>query len=107
MIIAANAVRKSTGVKRKMTELERRALLGDRQAQENCTRQGIDIPCRICGGKLKDKEFSERSYGYDICHACKFGAVIVISGATYEEALAKWNAGVAPPIYPRSDTDDL
>lgn len=48
-IIAANAVRKSTGVKRKMTELERCALLGDRKAQEECTRQGILLPCPLCG----------------------------------------------------------
>lgn len=34
-----------------MTELERRALLGDRQAQEECTRQGILLPCPFCGGK--------------------------------------------------------
>lgn len=32
-----------------MTELERRALLGDRQAQEECTRLGIVLPCPFCG----------------------------------------------------------
>ena len=34
-----------------MTELERRALLGDRQAQEERTRQGILLPCPFCGNK--------------------------------------------------------
>lgn len=34
-----------------MTDLERRALLGDRQAQEERTRQGILLPCPFCGNK--------------------------------------------------------
>lgn len=34
-----------------MTNLERRALLGDQQAQEECTRQGIVLPCPFCGNK--------------------------------------------------------
>lgn len=34
-----------------MTELERRALLGDRKAQEECTRRGILLPCPFCGNK--------------------------------------------------------
>lgn len=32
-----------------MTDLERRALLGDRQAQDECTRRGIVLPCPFCG----------------------------------------------------------
>ena len=38
-----------------MTDLERRALLGDRQAQEECTRQGIVLPCPFCGGPVTVK----------------------------------------------------
>lgn len=38
-----------------MTSLERRALLGDRQAQEECTRQGIVLPCPFCGGPVTVK----------------------------------------------------
>ena len=34
-----------------MTNLEHRALLGDRRAQEECTRQGILLPCPFCGNK--------------------------------------------------------
>lgn len=34
-----------------MTDIERRALLGDPQAQEECTRRGIVLPCPI--GVLK------------------------------------------------------
>lgn len=32
-----------------MTELERRAMLGDKQAQEECTEKGIALPCQLCG----------------------------------------------------------
>ena len=38
-----------------MTDLERRALLGDRQAQEECTEKGIMLPCPFCGA-LKENE---------------------------------------------------
>ena len=30
-------------------ELIRRALLGDKQAQEECTEKGIVLPCPFCG----------------------------------------------------------
>lgn len=33
-----------------MTELERRALLGDQEAQRECTEKGIAIACPFCGG---------------------------------------------------------
>lgn len=33
------------GRRRRMTELERRALLGDREAQEECARKGILLQC--------------------------------------------------------------
>lgn len=34
-----------------MTDLVRRALLGDTQAQKECTAQGIALPCPFCGQK--------------------------------------------------------
>ena len=33
-----------------MTDLERRALLGDAEAQRECTEKGIVLPCPFCGG---------------------------------------------------------
>lgn len=39
-----------------MTELERRALMGDREAQEECTKRGILLPCPFCFG---DSEIHE------------------------------------------------
>ena len=32
-----------------MTEFERKAMLGDKQAQEECTRKGIVLSCPFCG----------------------------------------------------------
>ena len=34
-----------------MTDLVRRALLGDRGAQKECTAQGIALPCPFCSKK--------------------------------------------------------
>ena len=39
-----------------MTELERRALLGDKEAQKECTENGILLPCPCCGGQAKFKK---------------------------------------------------
>ena len=36
-------------------DLERRALLGDRQAQEECTAKQILLPCSFCGERMADK----------------------------------------------------
>lgn len=34
-----------------MTDLERRALMGDKEAQEECTDRGIWLPCPRCGSE--------------------------------------------------------
>lgn len=39
-----------------MTELERLALLGDKQAQKECTEKGIVLPCPKCLSKINVKE---------------------------------------------------
>ena len=39
-----------------MTELERRALLGDKDAQEECTEMGIVLKCPFCGGPAEIHE---------------------------------------------------
>lgn len=38
-----------------MNDLIRRALLGDREAQKECTRQGIALPCPNCVAKMEEK----------------------------------------------------
>ena len=36
-----------------MTDLIRRALMGDKQAQNECTAQYIALPCPFCGKEMK------------------------------------------------------
>ena len=85
-----------------MTELERRAMLGDRKAQEECTRRGIAIPCPKCGSEWTQVRHmgwgrpSAFNTGYRVeCTDC-----LVVNGAhkTEKEALADWNTRPAPPI---------
>lgn len=80
-----------------MTELERRAMLGDQQAQEECTRRMIVLPCPLCGG-------TEIEYGvcgrdikspcYIKCESC--GCEIVINDR--KMVIDMWNTRHAPPI---------
>lgn len=79
-----------------MTDLERRALLGDRQAQDECTRKGIVLPCPFCGGKA-DKVVCDAA-GMFVCKKCKIYKpfTLVIDGA--RKALTVWNTRPAPPI---------
>ena len=49
-----------------MTDLERRSLLGDAEAQRECTEKGIVLPCPFCGWKgkvsFKDHRFCGQNY---------------------------------------------
>lgn len=86
-----------------MTDLERRAQLGDREAQEECTRQGIVLPCPFCGGngkyhKIKSDplDLGFETIGYCVCCGkC-------IAGTQYEStknlALSEWNIRQSPPL---------
>lgn len=76
-----------------MTELERRALLGDREAQEECTRQGIMLPCPFCGGEARLKEISGR-WTVHCVNNCA-GTRIFNDDA---RPLAIWNTRAAPPV---------
>ena len=79
-----------------VTTLERRALLGDRQSQEECTRLGIVLHCPLCGGKA-DKVVYDAA-GMFVCKKCKIYKpfTLVIDGA--RKALTVWNTRTAPPI---------
>ena len=67
-----------------MTDIERRALLGDLQAQNECTRRGIVLPCPHCKGNgkvsFRDSLFVGQNFRGDkkltyriqvICNKCK------------------------------------
>lgn len=84
-----------------MTDLIRRALMGDKQAQNECTAQYIALPCPFCGKEMK-KCIQDRTY--------QEGAII--SEVVYEHPkcdcllsedwvnagdITIWNRRAAPP----------
>lgn len=82
-----------------MTDLERRALLGDRQAQEECTRRGIMLPCWKCGGAAEVNEL--HTGGKPIyAVACKkhYCGAYGAGSASVPKAIEFWNTRPAPPI---------
>lgn len=90
-----------------MTELERLAQLGDKEAQGECTRKGITLPCPKCRGAVKavimkyDRSWVEMEYK---CQRCKLSArytqpfIMDDSAAADLSALAQWNRMSAPPV---------
>ena len=89
-----------------MTNLERRALLGDRQAQEECTRRGIVLGCPICGESVAvhgpedwEPTFHDPDSGGDpYWFECECGLAFGTSFYEFKQALALWNTRPAPPI---------
>ena len=102
-----------------MTDLVRRALLGDRQAQEECTRRGTVLPCPFCGtqprivcsGPYKDPQGVYSSWyvqcakcgtvkhgSHDYFTFCEETGEFVRDGNSKKEAINKWNTRPSPPI---------
>ena len=75
-----------------MTDLERRALLGDRQAQEECTRQGIALRCPCCGAPM----VKEAGWFYHPNVMCILG--LKFFRITDIDLISMWNHRPAPPI---------
>ena len=74
-------------------ELIRRALMGSREAQQECTRREIVLPCPKCGkGKII---FWDKKMKWYSCWDCGMK-----SGPkkSFGEALRDWNTRPAPPI---------
>lgn len=76
-----------------MTALERRALLGDRQAQEECTRQGIVLPCPLCG----NTNIITSNWGMWRCW-CPECRAKSDDCLRERDAIKQWNTRPAPPI---------
>lgn len=85
-----------------MTDLERRALLGDRHAQEECTQQGIVLRCG-CDAPAKlgyverdpDADF-DPCHGYIVkCQKCDMNSWY---HKTPQEAVAVWNNRAAQQL---------
>ena len=88
-----------------MTELERRALLGDSEAQKECTRRGIVLPCPFCGEELRERKTRKWTAAKDepinrtiIEHRAKTGCHLDDWVAIKELDLESWNTRPAPPI---------
>ena len=76
-----------------MTDLERRALLGDRQAQKECTRQGILLPCPFCGSEKV--VLSNWGMWRCWCSECLGKSEDELR---QRDAIKHWNARTAPPV---------
>lgn len=82
-----------------MTDLERRALLGDKQAQEECTRQGIVLPCWRCGGEAEAKQVSNVGRPlYAVSCKKHYCGAYGCAHRTENEAISYWNTRPEPPI---------
>lgn len=79
-----------------MTDLERCALLGDKQAQEECTEKGLLLPCPFCGGNAMVEYDAIAPFEYSVC--C--GDCGVQRGLSEDEKVAKreWNTRSTPQI---------
>lgn len=78
-------------------ELIRKALLGDKKAQDECTDKGIMLPCPFCGNEAQ-LVFEKGLYAV----VCKDGTCIASDiRPEYGElicALTDWNIRPVPPI---------
>lgn len=82
-----------------MDELIRRALLGDQDAQKQCTEKGIVLPCWRCGG---ESEIQELHTGGKPIYAvtCKktYCGAYGCAHSTQQKAIEYWNTRPAPPV---------
>lgn len=77
-------------------ELIRRAMLGDQEAQQECTEKGIVLTCPYCGGEAIIEYDSVAPFEYDVvCGDC--GVTLGIS-EDKNVALREWNTRPAPPV---------
>lgn len=84
-------------------ELIRKALLGDKQAQEECTAKGIALPCPFCGGKATMQQDITGRESYHVACSnvkdmCNLIAGLPMWSESEEDALKVWNTRPAPPI---------
>ena len=80
-----------------LTEIERKALLGDKEAQRECAEKEILLPCPFCGRTVKIEEIQEIQSFQILCTNCptNYGRKWYYKK---EELIEKWNTRPAPPI---------
>lgn len=87
-----------------MDSLVRKALLGDREAQRECTEKGIVLPCPFCGSdgsKIKLNFDFATSTAWTKCQVCGVTYAIHTFGIEEEKdfyLINDWNTRPAPPV---------
>lgn len=86
-----------------MGNLVRKALMGNKQAQEECTAKGIALPCPFCGGKATmQQDITGRESYHVVCSnvkdMCNLIAGLPMWSESEEDALKVWNTRPAPPV---------
>lgn len=79
-----------------MTELERRALLGDQEAQKECTEKGIVLSCPFCGGAI-EQAITSHVFKCKKC-GCVFNFPLNMKCFDMTNFIKKINTRPAPPI---------
>ena len=80
-------------------ELIRRALLGDQEAQKQCTEKGIVLSCPFCGARGDDVNLDYNSdIGQFWIHCWKCHADGPLANYNANDAFALWNTRPAPPV---------
>ena len=78
-------------------ELIRRALLGSREAQQECTEKGIVLPCPFCGSD--SKVFADIDlFGVRCVDSTCIGYDMRAEYYSRDRAIEDWNTRQAPPI---------
>lgn len=92
-----------------MEDIERRALMGDEEAQRECTQQGVVLPCPCCKGNARVRYTGNNSgpdgYTSNVYARSKPGLIRCdkcgLKTSRYTKvcrALARWNTRPAPPV---------
>lgn len=82
-----------------MSDLERRALLGDRQVQEECTRRGILLPCWKCSGEAEVNELHTGGKPlYAVACQKHYCGAYGAGSSSIQKAIEFWNTRPAPPV---------
>ena len=77
-----------------MTDLERRAMLGDAEAQRECTEKGIVLTCACCGSMA---HVLHKSF-YKVCCENVICGNETLWQFDETSAIRTWNTRPAPPI---------
>lgn len=78
-------------------ELIRRALLGSREAQQECTEKGIVLPCPFCGSG--SKVFADIDlFGVRCVDSTCIGHDMRAEYYFRDRAIEDWNTRPAPPV---------